>query len=154
MKRGCIASFSTAFFRLGAALLLTACPSSQQQSGTDAGATGPAEGGATLRVKKVDLDACDAGVQEMERLAKAAKKTCGTSAECTEWIRNGNCGSIPVGRPFPPPDSATRWEELQKTTAVSCPDEPRCKWASLGVECRAGTCVPSLEGRLEPDGGY
>ncbi len=93
-------------------------------------------------------------MQELERIARAAKKTCTTSPECTEWIRNGNCGSIPVARPFPPPESAARWDAVSKSVATSCPDAPKCRWASLGVECRAGTCVPSLEGRFEPDGGY
>jgi hypothetical protein len=149
MKR---AALSAAIIACGA--MLAGCPSSPQ-AGADGGSSGSADATVAVapRPKKIDLDACDAGVQELERIARAAKKTCTTHSDCSEWVRYGNCGSLPVAKPFPPPESAARWDEVTKSVGVSCPDEPKCKWASLGVECRAGTCVPSLEGRLEPDAG-
>ena len=123
-------------------------PAAMTDAGT-AGATASgdaASNGTATRVKKVDLDACDAGVQAQEIIAKAAKKSCNSRTDCTEWVRAGNCGSVPVAKPFPPTGREAEWNELAAKVGAACPEEPKCKWASMGVECRAGSCAPSMDG--------
>lgn len=130
-------------------MLLVGCPDSRGNA-TDAGATtAVVDAGPPRQEKKLDAQRCDAGVSDLEDIARTARKTCTTNAECTEWIRKGNCGSVAVAKPFPPPESEARWKAATESVNVACPDEPRCKWASMGVECRGGQCRPSLDGTLE-----
>jgi hypothetical protein len=129
------------------ALWLTGCPDNKAQPG-DAGIASTADAGPPKVEKKLDSARCDAGTQELEAIAKGAKKFCATSANCTEWIRRGNCGSVPVALPYPPPEAEARFRTATESVQVACPDEPRCKWATMGVECRGGLCVPSLDGTL------
>ena len=139
---------------LGAAVslsLLAGCPDNKATS-TDAG--GPlmavAEAGPPKVEKKLDATRCDAGTQDLEAIAKSTPKFCVKNADCTEWVRRGNCGSVPVARPFPPALAEARFNAATESVNVACPDEPKCKWASMGVECRGGLCVPSLDGTLAP----
>ena len=135
---------------IGSLGLLAGCPDNKGNA-TDAGpALAAVDAGSPKVEKKLDAQRCDAGAQDLESIARAASKSCTTSAECTEWIRRGNCGSVAVARPFPPAPAEARWKAALDSTNDACPDEPRCKWASMGVECRGGQCQPSLEGTLEP----
>ncbi len=129
--------------------LLTGCPDNKA-NGTDAGPTAVAVDAGPPKVeKKLDAQRCDAGSQDLEAIAKAANKACASTADCTEWVRARNCGSVAVARPFPPAPAEARWKTAMDSVTIACPDDPRCKWASMGVECRGGQCQPSLEGTLE-----
>jgi hypothetical protein len=134
-------------FVLGSFLFLTGCPDGKGNA-PDAGSTAIVDAGPPIKEKKLDAERCDAGASDLEAIAKAAKKSCSSNADCTEWIRKGNCGSVAVARPFPPADADARWKTAQESVNVACPDEPKCKWASMGVECRGGQCQPSLDGTL------
>jgi len=137
------------FLASASALLLLGCPDSKGTA-TDAGVVSAAtDAGPPKPDKKLDAQRCDAGASDLEAIAKAAKKTCGTNADCTEWIRQGNCGSVAVSKPFPPPEADARWKAALESVNIACPEEPKCKWASMGVECRGGLCQPSLDGTLE-----
>lgn len=129
-------------------LLATGCPDNK---GADAGSATAAvvDAGPPKVEKKLDAQRCDAGARDLEAIAKAAKRACASNADCTEWVRKGNCGAVAVARPFPPPEVDVRWKAAMDAVNVACPDEPKCKWASMGVECRGGQCQPSLEGTLE-----
>jgi hypothetical protein len=142
-------SFALPASLLAWSVLLTGCPDGKG-SATDAGAmTAVVDAGPPKQEKKLDAQRCDAGAADLEAIAKAAKKSCTSNTDCTEWIRKGNCGSVAVARPFPPAGSEERWKAAMDSVNVACPDEPKCRWASMGVECRGGQCQPSLEGALE-----
>jgi hypothetical protein len=137
------------FLALASAALLLGCPDSRNNA-PDAGvAATVVDSGPAKPEKKLDAQRCDAGASDLEAIAKAAKKTCGSNADCTEWIRSRNCGSVAVAKPFPAPEVEARWKTATESVNIACPDEPRCKWASMGVECRGGLCQPSLDGTLE-----
>ena len=102
-------------------------------------------------MKQLDPARCASATADLESIAKAAKKTCATTADCTEWIRPGNCGSVALARPFPPADSEVRFNTAISSVNVACPADAKCKWASMGVECRGGVCGPSLDGVIAPE---
>lgn len=112
----------------------------------EAGQPDGATAKAPPKPKKLDPARCAAGRSALEALVKAAPKACRAHSECVEWLRDNHCGSLPVAKPFPPTHEEARFRELTDQVAEACPDE-KCKWASLGVECQAGACVPSLSGR-------